>query len=174
MGDDYVEVVVSRGLVVPALKEGQERRYPTKLTQDEALELLWEAKDWQTDYHNPDEFLWADLVEDATMHEWNGKHPSEENTTVRVAPAATTVLVTVVSRFGDVGIRDKHLNPASYGYYSRVMPEQLTNWRRIPDDAPTDWEGPKELEARSNLIAVEPNRQERRAAKARQKRGRRG
>jgi len=164
MGDDYVEVVVSRGLVIPNLEEGQDHRFPAKLTEDEALDLLFVAKDWR----KPDEFLWADLVEDHEMHEWNGTHPVEENTTIRTAPAGSTVLVTVASRLGDVGIRDKHLNPPSHGYYSRVLPEGLTNWRRIPEDAPEDWEGPQPAEKMDfNIVEYKPNRKERRAQKAR-------
>lgn len=135
-----------------------------ELTQQEAWDLLWAAKD----YRNPKAFLWAELTEDVEMHEWNGTHPVEENTTVRVAKAGSTVLVTMASRFGDVGVRDDRLNPPSHGYYARVEPEKLTKWRDAPDGIPVDWDGPQEPEKRrSNLIMVEPNRHERRAERAR-------
>mgnify|MGYP006266943299 CR=1 FL=1 len=50
----------------------------------------------------------------------------------RVARAGTRVLVTMVSRFGDVGIRDDRLVPASNGYYGRVAPEDLSDWGLEP------------------------------------------
>lgn len=167
MGDDYVEVVVSRELVAPSLAEEQEWRVPAELSQSVALDLLFESKD----YRLPDLFLWADLVEDAEMHEWNGTHPVEDNTTIRMTPAGSTVLVTVASRLGDVGIRDKNLNPPCHGYNARVLPESLTNWRPIPEDAPKDWSGPKPPEKMDlNIIEVKPNRKARRARKARRSR----
>ena len=77
----------------------------------------------------PDVFFLAETTEPVEMHVWNGVHPVEENTKVHTAPAGTTVLVTVYSRFGDVGIRDDNLDPPSHGYYARVNPDTLNNWR---------------------------------------------
>jgi hypothetical protein len=94
----------------------------------EAIKHLWKC---MADYGPGD--LYATLVKDTEMREWNGVHPVEENTTVREAPAGTTVIVVMISRFGDVGVRDKKLEP-SYGYYARGLnPEtDLTNWRKTP------------------------------------------
>lgn len=115
--------------------EGGQR--PTKLTENQALDILWGNK-------GPDAlrttFVWATLTEPATMRVWDGSHPVEEHTVEHVTPAGATVLVTMASRFGDVGIRDSRLNPPCHGYDSRVTPDKLTDWRHIPEDAPKDWE----------------------------------
>lgn len=101
---------------------------PDILTQEEALDFMWTSKSSWRYPGRATPFLLADLVEDTEMHVWNGKHPTEENTAVHTAKAGTTVLVSVFSRFGDVAIRDRDLNPG-YGYDARVMPDRLTRWR---------------------------------------------
>ncbi len=118
------------------------------MTQDEAIEFLWRAKSmWVEDEDglpkrgpdgrylvnpNMDRMLYATTRVAVRMTEWNGKHPVEKNETRRDAPAGTRVLVTVVSRFGYVGIRDKRLTPPSHGCYARVLPDLLTDWSETP------------------------------------------
>lgn len=76
-----------------------------------------------------DQFAYAELVEPVEMRVWNNNHPVDANTKIHVAPAGTTVLITMVSRLGDLGIRDRNLTPASNGYYARVPFESLKNLR---------------------------------------------
>jgi hypothetical protein len=116
--------------------EGGQR--PTKLTEDQALDILWGNKGSDALRTT---FVWATTTEPVTMRVWDGNHPVEEHTVNHVAPTGTTVLVTMASRFGDVGIRDDRLNPPNHGYYARVEPSKLTDWRHIPEDAPKDWAG---------------------------------
>jgi hypothetical protein len=112
------------------------------LTQDEAIALLWSGKSMYLKKEdgsprldenkklvvNPNwakgVFVYATLRDDQKM----GYEPEKQ----RVAKAGTRVLVTMVSRFGDVGIRDERLVPASDGYLARVQPEALMNWGREP------------------------------------------
>ena len=96
--------------------------YLSRMTQEEALEHLYSQKGpsfWKSG--RKEVFLWADLVEEVVIEE-NGK-------TISRIPAGKTVLVTVASRFGDVGIRSYQIRKEAYGYEARVMPEALTNWR---------------------------------------------
>jgi hypothetical protein len=120
----------------------------SELTQDQALTLLWSAKGMYL--RKPDGepllgddkklivnenwlkgiFLYATLTEEATMSAPASRYGDPP---VRwTAPKGTRVLVTMVSRFGDVGIRDRHLVPASDGYTGRVKPEKLCDWSREP------------------------------------------
>ena len=101
------------------------------MTLDEALDILWENKDWQN-RTRAETFLYATTTEPGTLHEWDGAHPVEENTVERHVPAGTRVLVTMISRFGDVGIRARNLVPACHGYDARVSPKKLTDWSRTP------------------------------------------
>lgn len=108
-------------------------------TQEEALKKLWSCKGvWKTDAKGElvldangrrvmktaedvvDVFLYATLRSGVEMRDG------------RVVPEGTAVLVTMVSRFGDVGIRADRLMPPSHGYDARVIPQWLTNWRDAP------------------------------------------
>lgn len=109
------------------------------VSREEALKDMWEA-------HNPfldpetgemreepvfkEAFYRAELTEAVTMHEWNGTHPVEENQKVHEVPAGTRVMVTVYSRFGDVGIRARDIETPRHGYDARVDPETLINWEK--------------------------------------------
>jgi len=53
-----------------------------------------------------------------TMHRWNGKHPSDENTTIETVPAGTTLRIVMVSRLGDCGLTDDL--EAEHGYQTRA------------------------------------------------------
>lgn len=100
-----------------------------KMTREEALDIMWAAH--VIPYIEPHKaFFYAELNQPATMHEWNGAHPVEENRKVWEAPAGTRVLVTVYSSLGDVGIRARRLDEVGHGYDCRVPPEALDNWER--------------------------------------------
>ncbi len=112
------------------------------MTRDEALKLMRECHNWgdrnfafQTG-KGPDPgkresvFMWAELTEPVEMREWNGRHPVDENTVIQEVGVGTRVLVTIFSRFGDVGIRARDLDKVGHGYDARVDPEILDNWER--------------------------------------------
>jgi len=119
---------------------------PKALTQDEALEVLWSAKSafilddeglprkdpetgkFLTNPHWCNAFVYGTLQRDVDV--WRGDQ--NEKKPVRVIPKDTRVLVTMVSRFGHVGIRDNHLVPASNGYCATCQPEDLTDWNMAP------------------------------------------
>jgi hypothetical protein len=122
---------------------------PRSLAQEEALDVLWSAKEMfladeggklRRDaggklVSNPNwccAFVYATLAREVEFRQWNGVHPVDENSEVYRRPAGTRVLVTMVSRFGDVGIRDRDLVPPSNGYSARVMPEDLVDWGTHP------------------------------------------
>lgn len=107
------------------------------MTEEEALAVLWSAKGaYLTDDRgrplldesgsarpNPkwcNAFVYATLECDV---------PAEHSRTIK---SGTRVLVTMVSRFGDVGIRDDRLVPASNGYCARIDPVNLTDWSTEP------------------------------------------
>ena len=115
------------------------------MSREDALDIMWAAH--VPPYVGRDKaFFYANLLEPVEMHEWNGNHPVEENINRWTAEAGTTVLVTVYSRFGDVGFRARDLEKVSprqslgskgsltprleHGYDARVDPETLINWRR--------------------------------------------
>lgn len=112
------------------------------MEREKALDLMWHAHTWPArnfaykmgqgpEPGKPEDvFMWAELTEPVEVHEWNGNHPVEENTTKRTVEAGTRVLVTVYSRFGDVGIRARNLEKVCHGYDARVDPEILDNWER--------------------------------------------
>ena len=68
----------------------------------------------------------AELTEDVVMHVWNGTHPPDKNTTEHTVKKGTTVLIWMMSRFGDIGITD---NLEAHCYHARVQPTVLVNWR---------------------------------------------
>lgn len=99
------------------------------MTQKEALAILWANKDWKN--KKEDRFVYATTTKEIDVLTVGGDHPTYPKKE-RTIPAETTVLVTMFSRFGDVGIRDDRLTPPSNGYYVRVMPEELKDWRDNP------------------------------------------
>jgi hypothetical protein len=101
----------------------------TRLTEDEATRRLCSAP-WRNGEDK--RFCYATLTRDVTMACWNGQHPPEKNSPEHTAKAGATVLVTMSSRFGDYGIRDEKLVPATEGYWARVDPDALTDWRDEP------------------------------------------
>ncbi len=106
------------------------------MTEEEALEILWDNKDVTKLLSRPkgweEHFLYATLKSKATMRIiGDERRPGNKEKRYSV-PKGTTVLVTMVSRFGDVGIRDRDLEPPSHGYWCRVVPSKLKDWRDKP------------------------------------------
>lgn len=97
------------------------------VSREEALNDMWEASHLKVDRPA---FYRAELTEPVTMYEWNGEHPVEKNQKVYEVPAGTKVMVTVFSRFGDVGIRARDIKTPRHGYDARVDPETLINWEK--------------------------------------------
>jgi len=102
-----------------------------RFTEKEALEQLWKNKSIGLT-GGEEKFFYATTTKRVVML----IHPTIANghsTTIeRPCPPGTTVLVTMFSRFGDVGIRDINLVPPTHGYYARVLPDHLTDWRENP------------------------------------------
>lgn len=70
-----------------------------------AIEEMWRRK-----RDGREVFAHAELTEDVVMRVWNGRHPVRENTAQHTALAGTKVLVTMLSRFGDCGVRDRDID----------------------------------------------------------------
>ena len=86
----------------------------------EAIQMMALAKRQYKDC-----FMQATLTVDCDMRQWNGH---TEKVTEYTVPAGSRVIVTMLSRFGDVGIRGKNINKAQHGYDARIDPEKLENW----------------------------------------------
>jgi hypothetical protein len=97
------------------------------MTQEEALEILWKNKDWKD--KKEDKFVYATTTKDIEIMDFSTPNKPKIERTIS---AGATVLVTMYSRFGDVGIRDDRLEPPSNGYYARVLPHDLRDWRDKP------------------------------------------
>jgi hypothetical protein len=112
-----------------ALKVG-EQLTRERLTFDELFNLKYPANSY-TDSQLLFLFhkfrIIATTTEDHEMDVWNGTHPVEENSAKHICKASSTVLVWMVSRFGDVGITDNLVN--ARGYDLRIDPDKLINWR---------------------------------------------
>lgn len=79
-------------------------------------------KDWY------DFEIYAKTTKDLEMNIWNGKHPVEKNTTKRLCKAGTKVRVWMVSRFGDVGVTNKLINPNGYNVRGLDADIDLTDY----------------------------------------------
>lgn len=80
-------------------------------------------------------FANAELTQDVEMRAWNGTHPSEapKNNRSYTMKAGETVLITMASRFGDVGVRGTSVDQEIHGYHARIDPRWLTNVRFLSD-----------------------------------------
>lgn len=138
--DNDTGLLDGTGTAIPSWESLE--RYARKYDASYALRVLGARLTWNRDSFmfktgkgpDPgawpgDTFFYAELVEPVEFKEWNGQHPVEENySRVWIAPPGTKVMVTVLSRFGDVGIRARNLDELKHGYDARVDPETLTNW----------------------------------------------
>lgn len=77
-------------------------------------------------------FANAELVEDTEFRRWNG-HGAKPEYTAYSHKAGTTVLITMVSRFGGVGIRVTNIDKEEHGYDARVDPEKLKSLKFLSD-----------------------------------------
>jgi hypothetical protein len=91
--------------------------YDGKAFDDPVLQRMWEGKD----FRKPEVFAHATLTRTIEVHAMEG-----EADTVTI-DKGTRVICTMVSRFGDVGIRARHINERRNGYDARVAPEDLTD-----------------------------------------------
>lgn len=103
------------------------------MTEEEALDILWSHKSTsymangkvvQVTPRGP-EFLYATTKLPVNFGEEGSKK------------GGTRVIVTMVSRFGDVGIRSTKLDEKRHGYTARVDPGALDDWstERCPETA---------------------------------------
>jgi hypothetical protein len=105
------------------------------MTEEQALKILWDNKDWMKRMKEGTEekFLYATTTSTIEHVEYdNDDYTDPKGKHVRTIPAGTTVLVTMYSRMGDVGIRADRLVPPSHGYATRVFPGALKDWREQP------------------------------------------
>lgn len=103
------------------------------VTQEQALNELWANKDWKKSMAGRQErFFYATTTKPVDILAIESLKQNCTPRVERTIPVGTTVLVTMLSRFGDVGIRDDRLVPPSHGYHARVNPEELSDWREQP------------------------------------------
>lgn len=87
---------------------------------DPVLRKMWERKG---QWREPEVFAHAELIVAVAIRE----HQSNDSYRTRTYPAGTRVLCTMVSRFGDVGIRARNIDEIRHGYDARVEPGLLRN-----------------------------------------------
>lgn len=95
------------------------------MTDAEAWEEIWKRK-----RDGREMFANAELTRDVPMSQWNGH---DEPATEYECKAGQTVLITMASRFGDVGIRGIEIGQERHGYHARIEPEALVNVRFLSD-----------------------------------------
>jgi hypothetical protein len=112
-----------------ALKVDESIQLPT-LSFDELFNLKYpaESKEDPMQLFLFSKFrITAETATDNEMRRWNGKDSSKDENFIRhICPAGTTVLVWMVSRFGDVGITDILVD--AVGYDTRIDQNTLINW----------------------------------------------
>lgn len=102
-----------------------------------SVEAFWKEM-WERKGSFREMFSNGVLLVDCQASRWNGNHPVEENSTKYIIPAGTKVLITVISRFGHVGIRDYDIDKEEHGYVACVQPEQLKDLVFLSDGG-TGW-----------------------------------
>jgi hypothetical protein len=115
---DCIALKVGESIQLPRLifYELFNLKYPAEATED-PMQLFLFSKFRIT----------AETATDNEMRRWNGKDSSKDENFIRhICTAGTTVLVWMVSRFGDVGITDILVD--AVGYDVRVDPSTLINW----------------------------------------------
>jgi hypothetical protein len=127
---------MSRARTLPAA------RHQVLRTDEAFAAAMWERKCAMLDH-----FAHAELVSDVDRPDLG-----------IFIKAGTTVLVTMISRFGDVGIRATSIDDVRHGYSVRVMPERLRNyrWAAASSDPPE-----KTNVAWPQFVIVNPTPQER-------------
>jgi hypothetical protein len=78
---------------------------------------------WRRKAAREDHFAHARLTRDVAVLL---NHSVAGDMRTRTIPAGTRVLCTIVSRFGDIGIRDTQIDRIAHGYDARVFPAALS------------------------------------------------
>lgn len=115
---DCIALKVGESIQLPTLSFDDlfNLKYPAEVAVD-PLQLFLFSK-----FH-----ITAETATDNEMRRWNGKDSSKDENFIRhICPAGTTVLVWMVSRFGDVGVTDILVD--AVGYDTRIDQSTLINW----------------------------------------------
>ncbi len=80
-------------------------------------------------------FATAILNRDTEAVEYVQRGPDRANTKMRTytLKAGTKVIITMLSRFGDVGIRNYAIHDRTHGYIARVNPDALDDVKFLPE-----------------------------------------
>ena len=97
-----------------------------------STEEFWKEM-WKRKGDGREMFAHGTLLVDRPASRWNGNHPVEENSTKYVISAGTKVLITMISRFGHVGIRDYNIDEEAHGYVASAQPEMLKDLSFLSD-----------------------------------------
>lgn len=95
--------------------------------QPDILMEMWDRKQAHKEV-----FATAVLNKDAFAIEYTYKLDREMTSKERTIKAGTKVIITMISRFGDVGIRDYDIKASKHGYISRVSPDDVDDVRFLP------------------------------------------
>jgi len=76
-------------------------------------------------------FAHATLKQSQTFKQWNG-YGTEPEYTEYSLPMGACVIITMLSRFGDVGIRGTKIDILIHGYDARVLPNTLSPMYFLP------------------------------------------
>lgn len=102
---------------------------------NDTTEPAWLTEAYQRKEDGRECFAHAVTTREVEATQWNGHFAPEES---YVIPAGTRVLITMASRFGDVGIRGRNIDRIEHGYHARVEPESLRNVVFV-DDGGRPW-----------------------------------
>ncbi len=90
--------------------------------QQHILDEMWKRKSERKEV-----FAIGILNKEAMAIEYPMDRFDKEKGIVRHIPVGTQVMITMISRFGDVGIRDYDIGVYQHGYNSRVDPSTIDN-----------------------------------------------
>ncbi len=108
-------------------------------------ETTWLSEAYERKEDGREMFAHAVTTEDVEAVSYGDVRQSHAQADHHTIPAGTRVLVTMVSRFGDVGIRGRDVDRIEHGYHARVMPETLRDVVFV-DDGGRPWK--KEMRER--------------------------
>ncbi len=98
------------------------------LTEPMSTGDFWKEM-WRRKGAGQEMFAHGVLKVDRPASRWNGNHPVEKNSIEYIIPAGTKVLITMISRFGHVGIRDYDIDKQEHGYVASAQPDDLHELR---------------------------------------------
>lgn len=114
-------------------------------------EPAWLTEAYQRKEDGREMFAHAVTTVDVEAVSYGDVRQSHTQADHHTIPAGTRVLITVVSRFGDVGIRGRDVDRIEHGYHTRVMPGVLRDDVFV-DDGGRPWR--KEMLERLGLSDV--------------------